>query len=1088
MPAQRRRGAQEKGACPLMKRSTLLRLLTVSLMILLLGIGISACKPAPGPNEDTTAAEITSDDPATQTPAPSETDPVTDPSDDTQPAPETIAVTEPVTERETYTPYAGVENAKTINLAGTLANKVTAYYPDASRREFVIENANAKLIYLMCDPGAPALVGRLENTKGMPYLTNTLDTFLELGGSDTFYASGSTARANVYDQGYYYYDVHLLGQNFTGPDCVAAGKPVNLLSVSSTHDVVVPKKAEADGSYKFVVQDPLDPYFCFKLNANTAEIDAVMITMSVTRSGEACFYWISGSHANYSDAQRMNFSLTNDGEFHTYLVPIARGEDFNGTLSGLRLDVGNVAKQAIYIKEISLVKMRDDTPQLTVDRDFVVYSDKMNDVARFLADSDLKNITGMGTELRIPADTVQKLIVSDCGGLHDKLSEVDWPTAEYIGFDVKDAGIFGYILLAHETSGTLSVELKDGEYVLRQSYVPKNGEMKKNTEVFVGHRLYTDESHDFAAFVYAADCERNPLTSIRVAGSSKSTYYKGYDALRGIYEFIVQKAGGFGVEYDNPGAQHNITFEIDGDEKDRPIYVMAHVEDGSLECAAVLDEYMRMLPIRVEVSKNFAHDGEELYFTYNDSIGYGFAIYPMVVEANNTEKMTVCHLYERWGQYRVKQLSSIRFHQAYYHMSTGVTETNCIAYYNRGNRLPDHRGMSQAYWGDVYFSALTADGKPTGPRTVYSSQPQHENNGSHSFLTYTDADGKYVTTENVRHHIDSSGPTYMDLTMYYVTTDGKIDVSLRHMEMPQYDENRGYYELDYRVRESVQLSNFRNDLSLYSLSSNSSHRYVKLGYLDENNQSVITDANNRTKAAVYTLGSEFPYVSYFHMADPNPMQYNRDDVYSNVSYLIKGWDIVIGGAKYEGPLCIVEKDGQICLTLDLGAVTLQPGDYIHVDLILMPWGDNTSMDDENVRLVRENTLIHPITASSEKDVVMEDVWMAKVRSANGASAEFTISGGCDNTEREGFASKGHTGYKTYYDRDYNVTVRVYGLHEFGTLGLYELIDGAWTPVETASEWGYDGYAVLYDEDNTFSYSFVINMNDAQPRTFRVVTE
>ena len=55
-------------------------------------------------------------------------------------------------------------------------------------------------------------------------------------------------------------------------------------------------------------------------------------------------------------------------------------------------------------------------------------------------------------------------------------------------------------------------------------------------------------------------------------------------------------------------------------------------------------------------------------------------------------------------------------------------------------------------------------------------------------------------------------------------------------------------------------------------------------------------------------------------------------------------------------------------------------------------------------------------------------------------------------------------------------------------GVYELIDGAWVRLDLASEWGFDGYTVQYAADNTFTYSFNINMNEAKPRTFRVVVE
>ena len=239
---------------------------------------------------------------------------------------------------------------------------------------------------------------------------------------------------------------------------------------------------------------------------------------------------------------------------------------------------------------------------------------------------------------------------------------------------------------------------------------------------------------------------------------------------------------------------------------------------------------------------------------------------------------------------------------------------------------------------------------------------------------------------------------------------------------------------------------------------------------------------------VYRLGNEAPYFDYFKLTDPNPAVLDWYDIYSNISVLIKDWNIVIGGKPYTGPLVLVEQNGRVALTLDLDSVTLLPGDYIRVNMILMPWGDRNSNDDSNVRLTRENTLLHPITATSEKDTIVSDPFLPAVRSADGQTAVFTVSGGLDNIDRTGYASEGNTAYKTHYDRDYNVAVVVGGFHDLGRAGVYELIDGAWVRLDLASEWGFDGYTVQYAADNTFTYSFNINMNEAKPRTFRVVVE
>ena len=1004
---------------------------------------------------------------------------------------DTETQTEIETEAETYAPYAG-SNGKTVNTAAELANGVTGYYTSSTRSAFAIENQNAHLVYNLADDSSPRSVQSLRTLSGAEYLSDTMDSFILLENGQMFYAASSSGRVNVYDQGFYYYDVHVLDQTF-GADAgqIAEKAKINLNAFSGTNDIS--RASQTSEGLQLKIKTNYDPYIVYQgLSYDAEKYPVVLVTLRSYAASYAEVYFVAGSHSNFSSGQQCSFTVINDGEYHTYAVRLASGKDYTGKLTGLRLDIGSEAGEKIDLKEIMLVRYNNDSvSQVTLDRDFIAYSDKINDVCRFMADKTLAGVAAIGTETRIAADTVAKLIVGDGNGTHTDLAEVDWSTAAYVGFDIKDAGTFGYILLSHETSGSLSVELSEGVYIIRQSYTPADGTLEEGSSTYVGHRIYTDTEHAFDTFLYEAYCERNPLTGVRALDNMRNAFYVGYNALRGGYEFRILNGPDFTYAYNNPDKMYSVTLEIDGtdSDRDRKIYILAGSTDGCLECSAVLDKNDRMLPVRVEVCKNFAYDGEELYYTDNDSHAYGYAIFPMVAEAGNTEKVTVLHLFERWGQYRLKQVSSIRFFRAYYHMSSGVTETNCISFYDySGNRLPDHRAISQQYWGDSGLGTLDGNGNLIRKTGILGNQPQHSNNGSHTFLRYTDGNGKTISTESVRHRIDSSGPVYFDLTMSYVSGDGKMEADIRHMEMAQYDENRAYYQLDYTVTEEISFSDFMNTFEIYALATNNSRMYQYFGYLDENNQSQITDSNHTSKAVVYRLGSECPYFDYFELPDTDPSVLDADDYYSNVSALIKDWDIVIGGKAYTGSLVLVEKNGRVALTLDLGEVTLKPGDYIRMNLILMPWGDRNSTDDSNVRLTRENTLLNPIKTESEKDSVSSDPFLPTVRSADGQTAVFTVSGGLDNIDRTGYASEGNTSYTTYYDRDYNVAVRVEGMRDLGYLGVYELIDGEWMKLELSSDWGFDGYSVLYEDDNSFSYSFNINMNEAKPRTFRVVVE
>ena len=199
----------------------------------------------------------------------------------------------------------------------------------------------------------------------------------------------------------------------------------------------------------------------------------------------------------------------------------------------------------------------------------------MNQVLHFVSTNEVTGIEAMGMITEIAVDTVDKLVVKDANGLHESIDGVDWNTAEYIGFDIKNAGIFGYILLAHENSGKLEVALADGKYVITQTSAPKDGkllppnakETYTSNDFFMGQRVYTDETHTFDEFLLEAEYERNPMKSI--TGES----YVGYDALRGAYKFTINGSGFNDPFFNNWNRHYKAEITAKGTDKDRSIYV-----------------------------------------------------------------------------------------------------------------------------------------------------------------------------------------------------------------------------------------------------------------------------------------------------------------------------------------------------------------------------------------------------------------------------------------------------------------------------------------------------------------------------------
>ena len=968
--------------------------------------------------------------------------------------------------------------AEFIEKSNDLANEVVVYYPSGTRNNIVLENRNMSLNYLTATFG-DKMVQSIKNTKDRSYVENTMDVFVKMKDNDKLYfssASEKPALMNIYRYGYYYYQVLIDGPDFTS-EIVSENektlkiKPDRIFNMSET-------KASDDGNVALTVTSTYDPRIQYDV-ANfepfaASDYNYIAITMKITAKSMpsvvgAGVYVIAGSKTTFSSSQYAGFKPVTDGEYHTYYIRIDNVSDYTDNVKGLRFDLDGSVGDVFEIKEIKAIKANTaGAPELGLNRIFNVFSDKLVQTLQVTATSDTDNIEKIGMITNIAADTVEKLIVKDHSGTHTTLDGVDWNTAEYIGFDIKNVGVFGYILLPDETSGKLEVTLSDGKYVITQSRAPQNGTLLVPTnetlntgDFYMGQRIYTDESHDFDAFLLEAYCERNPLPTenitVDVENSTQGAYL-GYNVLRGTYEFTVEASGFNTAYFDEQNKHFSVRFTIKSDGHDRTIYMESSNDGGQLEWAAVLDENNLLLPVPVEVCKNF-NDGDRSIHWVKDT-PYNSTYLPIALEAEDELTLNFLHLYQNWGRFPLKQISSIQFHCPYYHLSTGVTETNCIVpwYTTKGVRsiysvLPDHRAMSAPLW---------------------LNQPQHTSGGEHGFLEYTDASGNYSATENTANTITSYGPTYAEIVMDYISDDGKIKASYTHMEMPQTDENRTYYTMEYEVLEDISFTNFREDFIFYTLSPKSSVTYQNIGYLSEKNQPATRPANTKNKARTYLLGDNCPYFSMYQDDDCT-----ASDGYVNVAFLIYSSEFTIGGEKVSPSFIISDLDNTITLSLDLGEVTLKAGDRFTINAIILPWGSQLSdysLADKNVRDVRENSLLNPLKAQADADcTVKESVFLPTLRSTNGKSAEFTLRGGANNcaVKIEGFTS---------------ITVPT----------VYEKIDGEWVRYNLSSKYypdgtghanTYDGYGIQYEEDGFLSYSFVAEMRaDGDARSFKIVVD
>ena len=971
------------------------------------------------------------------------------------------------------------ENGELIALNNSLANGVQAYFADGDRNSFVLANKNMTMSYSR-RAGNSQLVSYIKNAQGKSYIENTMDVYVKMADGSVHYASNSAKNAsvNIYRLGYYYYEGLFEFQNFIPASFdVENERSINFKKVEGLKDV---SSEVIEEGIRITVTDDNDPHFAYNVNVNTSQKNVLVFTARATGNNKTVsVYFNVNETGDFDESRKLSFALNNDGEYHTYQLLLNQNVNYEGVLKQLRFDLNGDAGDVLEISNIALgsTDIGDVPTALSISRHFHVYSNKMHHEVQFAATKETDGIAELGMITKIDADTVAEFIVKDAGGEHNTLDGVDWGSVQCVGFDIKDVGVFGYILPDIPEAGSIVVTYVDGYYVVEQSIVPENNTMipsEKKTnnanDLHLGQRVYTDENHSFDGLLRETYIERNPISEalVRVRDSSDGGAYLGYDALRGIYVFNIETATGFYAPYNTPNKQYKVNFTVRGEKDlDRDIYVMTSGKNGFLECAALLDENLMMLPVPIEVIKNFSEPNGERNLYNLDDPTFSEAIFCLSLKADTRYTYTVLNLYQNWGKYPLKQLSGIPYTAPFYHLSTGVTETNCILpYYTGGdmsqkgyknNTLTDFRSMSAPFWKE---------------------QPQHNSCGAHSWLEYTDSDGVFSATESKKSTITSYGPTYAEVQMDYLSDDGKIKVTYTHMEMPQTDENRTYYTMEYTVLEDVTINDFMRNFQFYDVTDNDpTGVYKRVGYLNDKNESVVVAAATSGEA-IYRLGDKCPYFSFFDMPD-----WDRNNTaaqgYSNVAFLVYESEFIIGGEKSDAGFVIINENDHVRISLDLGNVTLKKGDSFTINAILLPWGSQEmdgkydEIQDANVRAVRENTLLNPLKATSDTDEILESVYLPKIKSTDGKTATFTLSGG-----------------------ENNVTVRVYGFKKLTAPKVEILDEGTGQFVEYVisskdSKDGvgyyhyYDGYSVNYDGDGTYSYSFVTTMTDGKAKTFRI---
>ena len=120
------------------------------------------------------------------------------------------------------------DHAALIENADALKNKVTAYFGDGNRTNVVYENLEMTLDYGLAASDKQQVLS-LKNKAGNSYVENTMDVFVRMTDGGTYYASDSHVNGifNIYRYGYYFYEMRVEEQDFSGSAEIKNAKKID---------------------------------------------------------------------------------------------------------------------------------------------------------------------------------------------------------------------------------------------------------------------------------------------------------------------------------------------------------------------------------------------------------------------------------------------------------------------------------------------------------------------------------------------------------------------------------------------------------------------------------------------------------------------------------------------------------------------------------------------------------------------------------------------------------------------------------------------------------------------------------------------
>lgn len=371
----------------------------------------------------------------------------------------------------------------------------------------------------------------------------------------------------------------------------------------------------------------------------------------------------------------------------------------------------------------------------------------------------------------------------------------------------------------------------------------------------------------------------------------------------------------------------------------------------------------------------------------------------------------------------------------YYHMSTGVTETTCYVPFLYGGpsgvNIADFRPMSQRMW---------------------DSQPQHDNVAGHSFLRYCDDKNVWHYLEYVGTTFRSTGPNWADMSLNYISDDGKAKFRVDVFELPQNDELRNFMHIRIDFKDKIKIS--QGDLSKYlrilNIATNVQElRYKTVACGGPTGDPLVKDIifNND-----FTIsGSPVPAVGGYAAVYPEQRGAN--------SFVLRNFNGRIGGKSIQPGVSMLGEANENCTLMLVPAgkyEDIEDGDWIETDLFIMPYGGGNQDYRPAQKASQDYAINTPKITSISKGSVINN-FPTRIRLDKNGTAAFSLSGGMDR-----------------------IPVIVEGAKDYKNLRIY---DGEHKLIEHSAPGKKDGYQVFTDGKGRFGYVFLVTADGKEHSYF-----